>query len=241
MRTLSLLLVLLAAPVLAGQTVWKWVDADGVTHYTDRPVPGATRMELSTGSTVAGSTYTPPSSPNVSSPQDPAAASPAYRNFEIWKPADEETIANTGGHVTVNIRLEPSLQPGHSLFLYMDGKLVEGYPQDALSFDLTEVARGTHRVVAMVNDGKGNRLRETAPVTFHVQQQSAATPPTGPSLRPPPPKPQPRAGNKMLTSQPTYAALNPVPSAPIDPATNRPVVTKPATKKPTTPAARHGK
>lgn len=238
MRTLSLLLVLLASPVLAGQTVWKWVDADGVTHYADRPVPGATRMELSTGSASAQPAYTPPS-PGTSS-QDPAATTTAYRTLEIWKPADEETIANTGGHVTVNVRIEPALQRGHSLYLYLDGKIVEGYAPDSASFDLTDVVRGTHRLVVLVRDERGTQVRESAPVTFHVRQESAANPPTGPSLRPPPPKPQPRA-NKMPTSQPTYSALNPVRTAPINPATNLPVVTKPATAKPATPAAPKGK
>ena len=55
MRTTLLLLALLAGPALAAQTVWKWVDSNGVTHYADRPVPGATRMELSGGTSRASS------------------------------------------------------------------------------------------------------------------------------------------------------------------------------------------
>ena len=79
-----------------------------------------------------------------------------------------------------------------------------------------------------VTDSRGNRIQETARVVFYVQQQSVAQPPTGPALRPPP-KPQPRAGNKVLTTQPTYGALHGAPAA-INPATNLPVVKKPAPK-----------
>ncbi len=49
MRTVLFLLAFLAIPAFAAQVVWKWVDGDGVTHYSDRAVPGATRMEISGG------------------------------------------------------------------------------------------------------------------------------------------------------------------------------------------------
>lgn len=231
MRTTLLLLALLAGPALAGQTVWKWVDSDGVTHYADRPVPGATRMELSTGTSSSSSSPSFGSSVNTPDEDD---AGPAYRTLEIWKPSQDETIVNSGGQVTLNVRVEPALQSGNSLFVYLDGRLLDGFAGNTQSFELTEVPRGTHTAVAVVTNNRGDRIQESAPVTFHVRQESVAQPPVGPALRPPP-KPQPRAGNKMSTTQPTYAALNPgAPATRIDPATNRPVVQKPAVK-PSTP------
>lgn len=229
MRTSLLLLALLSGPVFAaGQTVWKWVDANGVTHYTDRPVPGATRMELSTGSSAAAPAYSTGSTTST-----PEPSGPPYQTLEIWKPSPDESIVNTGGQVTINVRIEPALRSGNSLFVYLDGRMLD-FPGNTQSFELTDISRGTHTAVAVVTDSRGNRIQESAPVTFHVRQESIAQPPVGPSLRPPP-KPQPRAGNKMQTSQPTYAALNPAaPPAPkIDPVTNRPV-TK-AAPKPSTP------
>lgn len=237
MRTTLLLLALLAGPVLASQTVWKWVDENGVTHYADRPVPGAIKMEISSGTSSGAS-----SSGSFGSTTQPADTGPVYRNFEIWKPGDDETIPNTGGQVTVNVRVEPILQPGHSLYLYLDGRLIEGFPANTLSFDLKEVPRGMHQVRALINDGRGTRVQETEAVNFTVRQESVAQPPVGPALRPPTPKPQPRprASNKLPTSQPTYAALNGGRAA-IDPATNQPVVTKPAVTKPATPGPHQGK
>ena len=184
MRTTLLLLVLLAGSALASQTVWKWVDDKGVTHYSDRAVPGATSMEVSGGSKSSSTS----SSSSVEPPPDAAAAEPeaAYTEFTIWQPSDSETIANTGGAVTISIRLQPGLKPGHSLFLYMDGRLVEGFPENTLSFDLQDVPRGTHSVIAVINDSANKRVQESASVTFFVRQESAAQPPVGPNLRPPP-------------------------------------------------------
>lgn len=178
MRITLLLLVLLAGSALASQTVWKWVDDKGVTHYSDRAVPGATRMEVSGGK----SSSPPADSPGQPPPPDAAAAEPvaAYTEFTISQPAQDETIANSGGAVTVGIRLQPVLQPGHSLFLYMDGKLVEGFAENTLSFDLQEIPRGTHSVIAVINDSGNKRVQESASVTFYVRQKSIAQPPVGP-------------------------------------------------------------
>jgi len=229
MRTTLLLLALLAGPAFAGHTVWKWVDAQGVTHYSDQPVPGATRMELNTSSPSSSSAAASYGTSSDSARQDENSG-PPYRNLEIWKPSPEETIPNTGGRVTINVRIEPALQPGHSLFLYLDGRALDQFPGNTQSFELTDVARGTHTAVAVVVNQRGDRLQESAPVTFYVRQESVAQPPTGPALRPPP-KPQPRAGNKANTSQPTYAALTATPpTAAVDPVTNRPIVKKPSAK-----------
>ena len=48
MRIVLLLCALAATPVLANQPIWKWVDERGVTHYSDRPVPGATQVNVTT-------------------------------------------------------------------------------------------------------------------------------------------------------------------------------------------------
>ena len=37
---LAWLLLCLALPLQAGQTVYRWVDAQGVVHYSDQPQPG---------------------------------------------------------------------------------------------------------------------------------------------------------------------------------------------------------
>jgi hypothetical protein len=224
MRTTLLLLVLLAGSALASQTVWKWVDEKGVTHYSDRSVPGATKVELHASGQSGAAAESPA---NSDSSESPADAGPPYRDFEIWQPANDESFVNTGGAVAVNVRLEPGLQAGHSVFLYLDGRLVEGYPGNALSFELQEMPRGTHTVLAVINDDRGQRVQETPPVRFTVRQESVAQPPVGPGVRPSPKPQRTGAAAKPLTSQPTYAALNGS-MAQIDPATNKPVVTKPA-------------
>jgi hypothetical protein len=180
MRTALMLLALLAAPALAGPTVWKWVDEKGVTHYSDQPIPGAERVEIS-GVSRADSVQSSPATRS----QPPAPAVTSYRNFEILKPANGDTLPNTAGVVEVRVRFEPGLQPGHSLALYLDGVRVQDFPSGAQEHTLREVPRGSHTLVAAIHDQRGTRLQETS-ASFTVRQESIAQPPVGPSLRPAP-------------------------------------------------------
>jgi hypothetical protein len=121
----------------------------------------------------------------------------------------------------VRLRFEPALQPGHSIYLYLDGRLVEGFPPSALEYTLTEVPRGVHSLAAVIRDNS-KTIQESPTVRFTVRQESVAQPPVGPALRP---TPKPRgqgAANKLRSSQPSYAALNGQQSR-IDPRTNKPV------------------
>jgi Domain of unknown function (DUF4124) len=183
MRTALIVLALLAAPAFAAQTVWKWVDDKGVTHYSDQPGPNAQRVEMSSGSR-ADPVAARPSTYSQRSPNEQTAAEP-YRNFEILSPGDQETFVNAGGAVSVRIRFEPGLQAGHSLFLYLDGKRLDDFPPTALDYSLQSVSRGSHTLTAIIQDSRGTRI-QSAEVTFHVRQESVAQPPVGPSLRPPP-------------------------------------------------------
>lgn len=173
MRTALLLALALANPVFASQVVYKWVDPQGITHYSDLPVPGAERVELRVGTTTVTPSNSPASSTSSAARPD---AGPAYRNFEIWKPGNDEVFSNVAGTVDVNVRVDPPLQAGHTLSLYLDGRLVEGFAPNTEQFSLKDVYRGTHGVVAVITDQRGKRVAETPPVTFHVRQTSAINP-----------------------------------------------------------------
>jgi hypothetical protein len=228
MRTALLLLLALAAAGLSSTAsaadVWKWVDEKGITHYSDQPVPGATRIEIRTGNVAEARSAQPePSTP------EPAAVNTNYY-VAIVQPQNGQSVINTAGQINIQIQVAPSIYTLHRVSLYLDGRLVEGFPRNTLVYTLTEVTRGTHNVNAVITDETGKTLRESAPVEFTMRQESIAQPPVGPSLRPPPkPQPRPGAANKMLTKQPSYDALNGGQPA-IDPATNLPVVKKPERK-----------
>lgn len=182
MRLIACIAVLLTVPAVAA-TVWKWRDADGVIHYSDQPVQGAEKVTVQ-----SSSTFTSPSAGNAATPTATSAAPPAdYSKVEIWKPGNDEAIANSGGQVSVAVRVEPSLQAGDRLALYLDGTLVSGFPQQGMEYQLTGVERGTHSLQLVVVNPQGKPTKTSAPVQFHVLAPSVLNPnsPLNPGRRRP--------------------------------------------------------
>lgn len=180
MRCTMLLLVLLAFDVLA-TAVWTWVDKDGVRHYSQTPIAGAARVDIGPSNRSVPHAPAAASTPLAESSQgDASAARARYAEFSIARPAEGETLSNTGGVVPVEVRLDPQLRPGHEVVLYLDDRRVDGGSRTATRFEVKDVPRGTHLLVAVIRDEQRNPLHEAA-VTFHVRQTS--------SLKPGPPKP----------------------------------------------------
>jgi hypothetical protein len=179
---------LLAGAVAAEATkheMWAWKDANGVTHYSDRPVPGARRIEIATMEPESV-----PTPPRPAAPGAPAAqAAPAYEYelLEIWVPENGESFFGADAEVTVRVRSEPELGPGHELRVYLDGKLVD---KDPTTLDLTigSIERGAHSLTALIVDDKGAELIRSEPRVFHIRQPSVINNPAnvGPALKPKP-------------------------------------------------------
>ena len=173
MRTVLIVLGILLATA-ASATTYKWVDRNGVTHYSDRPQPGAEIVELQPAQTFDAPA--PTSSARATPRNQHANNAVTYAKLDLWKPSNDEVFTNTANTVPVRLRLEPDLQAGHSVWLYLDGKRVDGQPTNAVSFDLTEVPRGTHTVNAVVVDVSGVPLIKSQSVTFHLRQVSTLAP-----------------------------------------------------------------
>lgn len=167
--------MLAAMQVVAGPA-WRWVDANGTVHYSDRPVPGAEEVYLPDASPA-------PPRPSTTAPSGPRAAATAngdsddgaataYTRLAITSPAADETLWNLGGELNVSVAVAPALQQGHGITLYYDGAPVNATPATGSSFTVTEVYRGSHTVHAEIVDARNMPLMRSVPVQFFVQQTS---------------------------------------------------------------------
>src|SRR5690554_3399157 len=174
MRKWWLVLITLVAGTSSAATVWKWVDENGVTHYSDRPVEGAEAIEIGPAQTFPG--QRPSTVPRALSPS-PASAQPAqaYTRFEIVRPTQQETLWNIGGTLSVEVAIEPPLAPGHRIDVYLDGTR-QRLDSTSTVLQVSEVHRGAHTLQAAVFDENGRELLRTLAVTFFVQQTSVLNP-----------------------------------------------------------------
>jgi hypothetical protein len=167
-----------AAP--SGQTtLYKWVDADGVTHYSDHPVTGAEEVHVSGAQTYQSRGNSAPAKPKA-----PKQVPFTYRRIEVIRPQAGETIFNPGGQIEAAAGVDPGLYPGHQMWFVLDGnRLSDPAPDFTASLP---VHRGTHTVAVVVTDEQGREVISSAPLQFFIRETSIATPPQGPLVPPRP-------------------------------------------------------
>lgn len=161
-----------------GATVWTWVDENGQRHFSDRPVPGAREIELRDAQTFSSPTPSarqPAASALTDSSGETGEPSRPYSVFNVVSPSQQETLWNIEGTLDVQVELEPPLQPGHHLDVYLDGQRVS-LGATGNQFTVPEVYRGLHTMQAVVADSNGDEVLRSLAVTFMVQQTSLLNP-----------------------------------------------------------------
>jgi len=177
MRVLILYCLLVLTSV-AHAAVYKWTDADGNVQFSDKPHPGAEEVKG-----LELQTYEAPPVKESESPKEaPQKEFAGYKNVEILAPANDETIWDNIGTISVKVGLVPDLQValGHKVVLSVDGSPSEGAA--ATDFTLPNMDRGTHSIQVIVVDKSGAKLSTSPTVTFHLKKHSVLL---GPSLRDP--------------------------------------------------------
>ncbi|MGI9290497.1 MAG: DUF4124 domain-containing protein [Gammaproteobacteria bacterium] len=164
---LGTLALLLALPVQT-QSIYKWEDENGQMHYSDTPQDGAVEVEMAPVQTFDSPVADQASSGGSNSTDNDTG----YSDIEIVSPADEETIWNTGGTVSVNYSISPRLKQGHQFRLYFNGQSLAN-PGSSTSYQITDVERGTHTLKVEVLNSSGEVMIQSAPVTFFYKQATA--------------------------------------------------------------------
>ena len=104
-----------------------------------------------------------------------------YSTLGIVSPANDASVRENSGHITVTVSILPPLFANQQLRLLMDGKAMgQG---SGPSFPLENVDRGTHSLLLEVVDATGKSLQQSPVTTFHLQR-----------YHPPPPKPKKKPG-----------------------------------------------
>ena len=160
---------LLVASAVCAQA-YRWVDEDGLVHYSDRPHPGAEEIQLPSSGRPSVTKRAPaPATTRRAAPEPEATAEQkpfSYELLEVSSPAAEETLWNIEGVLNVTVNLQPALQPGHQVRVHFDGdpRMVGG-----TSFQLEEVYRGVHNVQVEILDETGKLMIRSLPNRFYVQ------------------------------------------------------------------------
>ncbi len=165
-----LCLLCAALPLQAEQTIYRWVDAQGVVHFADHP---------QSGQQVESLTLPTPTPPAVSSPlpDNPATADAAPQatairyQLRLVSPTPGATLRNNEGTIQVQTDVIPLPAPPYRLNLLLDGQL-RSSRQNELSASLLQVDRGAHRLQAQLQTEDGKILASSTPITFYLFRSS---------------------------------------------------------------------
>jgi uncharacterized protein DUF4124/Big-like domain-containing protein len=164
---LGLSALISAAPAAV---VYKWVDADGVVHFSDQPVPGAEKITTSGGSTRGILSAPMPSGGSLAEKPKPRPA----QHVSISSPAPDQTF--TGGEqVSASLSVDPSLTPSQTVSWTLNGAQV-GENSNATQLSLPDLPRGTYTLTATVSDSVSGESISADPVTFNVVRPSVLSP-----------------------------------------------------------------
>ena len=167
MRRPLLTLTSLVCSLALAATVYKWVDENGVVHYSDQPHPNAQQVDV-----PAAQTYKAGEIPAAPGAAPPVPAQPVtYQGCAIAQPTVDQTFTNVDS-LSIIVHTDPELRPGDQIFLMLDGQPLNGGVGTGSQFTLTPVDRGTHTLQAVVRDSAGGLVCQTPGVTYSVQQTS---------------------------------------------------------------------
>ena len=182
----------LALSLAAGsQEIYRWVDKDGVVHYSDQPdSPNAVLIDvIEPNAYEAQDASAAASVGRASEPDEDADASP-YTSLSISSPSPDEVFFGADAVVNVSADLQGTLRPDDKLVFFLNGNRTEA---DGLGTEYAGLARGSYVLRASVLDAADKPVITSPQVAFHVRQPSINSPqsPTAPP-KPQTPKPVPK-------------------------------------------------
>ena len=174
MHQATRLILLLCLPALCwAATVYRWVDADGVVHFSDQPQPGAVKIQIR-----EPQSYTPSPTPAAgkSAPNaKPQTEAHDYQSCEVSVPGagGDQSLMNADS-VTVSVQMQPGLRQGDQLIVQLDGTNLT--PLNSTRYEISPIDRGAHTATAIVRGSAGEVLCQSPVVNFFVHQPSVLGP-----------------------------------------------------------------
>ena len=170
-----LLFCCLTMPALAATTtIHRWVDAQGVVHFSDQPT-GAPGSETITVATPAKTQSVAPQPSTSSTPTATSQTAPVG-SIRLVSPANDTQVRENTGRVAIEAEINPLPTDGYYLKVLLDGAVVQQVA-DSMQTELVNVDRGTHQLELQLLDKNGKLLASSGTSTFHLMRISVLTRP----------------------------------------------------------------
>ena len=171
-QIMMIVILLLSYPNLAA--IYQWTDEQGVTHFSDDESKSESATEIDVK-------LTPPSIESLTqSRTTPASTAHSTHNdtplapmtISINTPADQQTLRNNSGAITVSVRLSATLQYGSVIRLLIDGVIHS--EQIETQFNVTNLPIGAHKLQLQIINNLGKVIASSELITIYLHRFKAS-------------------------------------------------------------------
>ncbi|MCE3045019.1 DUF4124 domain-containing protein [Legionella sp. 16cNR16C] len=151
--------------------IYKWTDSNGNVHFSDKPHPGAEKIDLPEAQTFGPANNQPADTESqpVTDEKENEEEEESYSYLAVTQPQNEATIRNNQGYIPIIVDIKPELKKGNLLQIIYDGEPL-GDPQATTIFALNDVKRGSHTIAVQAVDAEGNVLYTSEPITIFMHR-----------------------------------------------------------------------
>ncbi|MGH8250149.1 MAG: DUF4124 domain-containing protein [Steroidobacteraceae bacterium] len=194
MRIFLILAGLAVSLTTLSQEIYRWVDKNGIVHYSDQPdSPDAKLMTVIEPNAYEAEDAAQAAASSANDEEESPEVSP-YDSLSIVQPTPDQVFFGADATVSVVTDLGGTLRGDHSLVFFVNGNRRPASSPGGL--ELSNLERGTYFLRAAVLDQNGEQLIASQQTTFHVRQPSINSPQ---SPQAPRPAPRPRATPRPAT------------------------------------------
>ena len=162
LRVLTVLFLTIA-PCASAQ-IFKWVDAEGRTQFSDRPQTSVESTESAAESAADTDETAAPEEADTKPLLGP------YSKFSVLSPGPNKILRQLQDNLDVNLLIAPPMITGQQLELVLDGVPVQTEKTAVTQFTLTGVAFGNHEIAAQIRNILGMIVARTPTVSFQLRK-----------------------------------------------------------------------
>lgn len=161
-------LALLLASFTIHAEIYRGVDKEGNVFYSDKEQPNAELIPTPTPNAITMPKF------EAKKPVTEDAEKNPYQSFAIVSPANNATIRNNAGNISISLSLLPALDTknNHRIIIYLDGQVAISATTE-LMVQLANISRGNHTLSAKVIDEKGKQLIISKTTTINMKRSSS--------------------------------------------------------------------
>jgi len=153
--------------------LYKWVDKNGETMYSDEPPHDNAQPLVPPALTTTPAIKYKPKAKAETQEDKPEEKATRYSQFKITSPGHNESLRANAGNITVKLAITPKLdvKAGHTVSILVNSQTrIEG--NTGLSVGLKNIDRGTHSIQAIIKNKQKKIIKSSNSITIHLQRFS---------------------------------------------------------------------